>query len=86
MDFTSEELKLLGSALNYYERDGLAEEAKAELSLAVLVNADKSYDEKLEIGKEIAQKISTKYEQIVLLRAKLIRLKDKAFAEELQND
>jgi hypothetical protein len=57
MDFTSEELKLLGSALNYYERDGLAEEAKAELSLAVLVNADKSYDEKLEIGKEIAQKV-----------------------------
>lgn len=85
-----DEITLLLKALEHYETCGLAEDLepgfKAELIGAIFGNGD-NFEvinrEAAKVADETRKVIDTRREQIVLLRAKLIGMKDKAFVEEL---
>lgn len=88
--FTYDELTTIGKALEHYEACGVADDLEAsykgELLSTVFGNGDNIKQitkEADKLANEYRKTIDTRKEQLVLLRAKLIGLKDKAIAEEI---
>lgn len=88
--FTYEELTIIGKALEHYETCGISDDLEAsykgELLSTIFGNGDNIKQitkEADKLANEYHKTIDTRKEQLVLLRAKLIGLKDKTLVEEL---
>lgn len=86
---TYDELTLIAKALEHYEGCGIADDMEDQFRTDILTATLGTSDMKLAIKEadrivdNLRATIDTRKEQCVLLRAKLIGLKDKAIADEL---
>jgi len=84
---TYEEISLILKALKYYESCCAIEEIMSEAKVKIALLALKGDDEAMfrvadELQDEVSTKIETMQEQVTLLKAKLIKERDKALADE----
>lgn len=86
--FTTDELEIIQKALEFYEKNGIQEEFKIENLVAfahlLLINDREEAHRQAKIAEhELTGKQVNFKERLILLRAKIITLKDKALVEEL---
>jgi hypothetical protein len=78
-----QEIELLITALAYYEKEGLSENIAMSVMAQALSFAQSDSNDPAEYVNKAQIEVEQKQEQVVLLRAKLIQMKDKAIAEEV---
>lgn len=86
--FTTGELEIINKALEFYERNGMQKEFETDNLVAfaklLLIDDKAEAHRQAKIAEqELKGKQLNFKERLILLRAKLITLKDQAFAEEL---
>lgn len=85
---TYDEITLVLKALEHYENCGIGDDLEDEFKvnmMAIMLGNDAKQTAKQaqEIADNLRNTINTRKERVVLLRAKLIGMKDKALADEL---